>query len=151
VPHPVAVLLLDYLDERTNMRTATNRESRWLLPGRRAGQPDQPSTLSARIHALGVPATAGRAAAIRQHMLDMPAPGALPRGVSGRHPPDETPPSRLQARVGPFTDGAGSATGRAGPRQQAGEHGLARGWMIAGRPSRDRSACSAWACSTASG
>lgn len=30
--------------------------------------------MSALINALGIPATAGRAAAIRQHVLDMPAP-----------------------------------------------------------------------------
>jgi hypothetical protein len=74
VPEPVAVLLIEYLGQRTNMRTATNRESRWLFPGRRAGQPLQSRTLSPLIHELGVPTTAGRAAAIRQHVLDMPAP-----------------------------------------------------------------------------
>jgi hypothetical protein len=56
------------------MRTATNHDSRWLFPGRRAGQPLQPRTLSPLIHALGVPTTAGRTAAIRQHVLDMPTP-----------------------------------------------------------------------------
>jgi hypothetical protein len=56
------------------MRTATNRGSRWLFPGRRAGQPLHPEALSALIHDLGVPTTAGRAAAIRQHVLDIPAP-----------------------------------------------------------------------------
>ena len=34
--------LLEYLGQRTNMRTATNRKSRWLFPGRRAGEPLQP-------------------------------------------------------------------------------------------------------------
>ena len=56
------------------MATATNRASRWLFPGRCAGQPLRSDTLSALVHELGVPATAGRAAAIRQHVLDMPAP-----------------------------------------------------------------------------
>ncbi|MEU4560198.1 hypothetical protein AB0F72_17590 [Actinoplanes sp. NPDC023936] len=74
VPDRVAVLLLQYLGHRTNMRTATNRDSRWLFPGRRAGQPLHPRTLSPLIHELGVPTTAGRAAAIRQHVLDLPAP-----------------------------------------------------------------------------
>ncbi|WP_239153511.1 hypothetical protein [Virgisporangium aliadipatigenens] len=55
VPEPVAALLLEYLGQRTNMRTATNRDSRWLFPGRRAGQPLQPRTLSPLIHELGVP------------------------------------------------------------------------------------------------
>ena len=74
MPAPVAALLLEYLGQRTNMRTATNRESRWLFPGRRAGEPLQPSTLSPLVQALGVPSIAGRVAAIRQHVLDMPAP-----------------------------------------------------------------------------
>ncbi|WP_431911870.1 hypothetical protein [Micromonospora carbonacea] len=37
-------------------------------------QPLHPNTLAALVHSLGVPTTAGRAAAIRQHVLDMPAP-----------------------------------------------------------------------------
>ncbi|TDC60563.1 hypothetical protein E1258_14450 [Micromonospora sp. KC207] len=74
VPAPVATLLFEYLGQRTNMRTATNHDSRWLFPGRRAGQPLHPNTLAALVHSLGVPTTAGRAAAIRQHVLDMPAP-----------------------------------------------------------------------------
>jgi hypothetical protein len=73
-PGPVAALPLEYLGQRSNMATATNRESRWLFPGRRAGQPLRSDTLSALVHDLGVPATAGRAAAIRQHVLDLPAP-----------------------------------------------------------------------------
>jgi hypothetical protein len=40
VPGPVADLLLDWIANRTNMNTATNHASRWLFPGRRAGQPD---------------------------------------------------------------------------------------------------------------
>jgi hypothetical protein len=60
--------------QRSNMATATNRASRWLFPGRCAGQPLRSDTLSALVHKIGVPATAGRAAAIRQHVLDLPAP-----------------------------------------------------------------------------
>ncbi|MBB5825788.1 hypothetical protein [Micromonospora carbonacea] len=37
-------------------------------------QPLHPNTPAALVHSLGVPTTAGRAAAIRQHVLDMPAP-----------------------------------------------------------------------------
>ncbi|OJF11966.1 hypothetical protein BG844_23270 [Couchioplanes caeruleus subsp. caeruleus] len=74
MPEPVAALLLEYLGQRTNMRTATNRNSRWLFPGRRAGQPLQARTLPPLIHELGVPTTAARTAAIRQHVLDLPAP-----------------------------------------------------------------------------
>ncbi|MGW5456214.1 hypothetical protein [Nocardia sp. NPDC003979] len=73
-PGPVAELLLSWTDQRTNMNTATNRESRWLFPGRRAGQPLHPETLGARIKALGVPTTAGRVGSLHQHVLELPAP-----------------------------------------------------------------------------
>ena len=38
VPVPVAALLLEHIANRENMSTATNPASRWLIPGRRAGQ-----------------------------------------------------------------------------------------------------------------
>ena len=56
------------------MNTATNRGSRWLFPGRRAGQPMHPDALATLVNALGIPTVAARAAAIRQHVLEMPAP-----------------------------------------------------------------------------
>jgi len=74
LPAPVAGLLLTWMDNRDNMNTATNRHSRWLFPGRRAGQPMHSDTLAALVSNLGIPATAGRACAIRQHVLEMPAP-----------------------------------------------------------------------------
>ena len=74
VPQPFAALLLDYADHRTNMRTATNPSSTWLFPGRRADQPLHPEHLAALVHELGVPTVAGRGAAIREHLLDIPAP-----------------------------------------------------------------------------
>ncbi|MGA5132691.1 hypothetical protein ACPCTO_23095, partial [Streptomyces olivoreticuli] len=74
VPEPAAGLLLHWIDNRDNMNTATNRDSRWLFPGRRAGQPMHPDTLAALINDLGIPTIAGRTAAIRQHVLEMPAP-----------------------------------------------------------------------------
>jgi hypothetical protein len=45
VPEPVAALVLDYIAARDNMNTATNRDSRWLFPGRRAGQAYRPQRL----------------------------------------------------------------------------------------------------------
>ncbi|MBV9160268.1 MAG: hypothetical protein JO281_01655 [Pseudonocardiales bacterium] len=42
VPTPFARLLLAWIDERDNMNTATNPNSRWLFPGRRAEQPMHP-------------------------------------------------------------------------------------------------------------
>ncbi len=74
VPGPVADLLLSWIGGRTNMRTATNRDSPWLFPGRRAGQPIRPDYLAALVNDLGIPTAAGRMSAIRQHVLEMPAP-----------------------------------------------------------------------------
>lgn len=56
------------------MNTATNPDSRWLFPGRRAGQPLHPNGLSGQLNNLGIPTTAARTAAIRQQVLEMPAP-----------------------------------------------------------------------------
>ena len=56
------------------MRTAANHASRWLFPGCGAGQPLRAETLASAIHELGVPAAAGRGAAIRQLVLQAPAP-----------------------------------------------------------------------------
>ncbi|MGW3151850.1 MULTISPECIES: hypothetical protein [Streptomyces] len=73
VPAPVAVLLLEHIADRDNMNTATNPASRWLFPGRRAGQPARPDHLSALLNEVGVPAAAARGAAIRQQLLELPA------------------------------------------------------------------------------
>ena len=74
VPAPVADLLLSWIENRDNMNTATNRHSRWLFPGRRAGQPMHPDALAALVNGLGIPTVAGRTSAIRRHVLEMPAP-----------------------------------------------------------------------------
>lgn len=74
VPEPAASLLLDYIADRDNMNTATNQASPWLFPGRRAGQPFRPGHLSALLNEIGVPVAAARGAAIRQQLLEMPAP-----------------------------------------------------------------------------
>ncbi len=39
VPEPFAALLVEHVAKRANMGTATNPNSTWLFPGRRAGQP----------------------------------------------------------------------------------------------------------------
>ncbi|WP_206641475.1 hypothetical protein [Nonomuraea polychroma] len=75
VPEPVASLLLDYIAARDNMNTATNRDSRWLFHGRRAGQPCRPDHLSALLRKIGVPAAAARG---RRH------PAAAPRDACPR-------------------------------------------------------------------
>jgi hypothetical protein len=84
VPEPVAGLLADWISSRTNMRTATNRDSPWLFPGRRADQPMDPDYLTALIRGIGIPTTAGRASAIRQQVLEMPSP--VVADALGYHP-----------------------------------------------------------------
>lgn len=84
VPTPFARLLLTWIDKRDNMNTATNPNSRWLFPGRRAGQPMHPRSLAGLVNSLGVPTSAGRTAAIRQHLREMPAP--VVADALGYHP-----------------------------------------------------------------
>lgn len=84
VPAPLAELLLAWIDKRDNMNTATNPNSSWLFPGRRAGQPMHSDWLAALVNELGIPTTTGRTAAIRQHVLDMPAP--VVADALGYHP-----------------------------------------------------------------
>jgi integrase len=84
VPAPVADLLLSWIGNRDNMNTATNRNSPWLFPGRRAGQPMNPDTLALLVNDIGIPTTPGRTSAIRQHVLEMPAP--VVADALGYHP-----------------------------------------------------------------
>lgn len=84
VPEPVADILLAWIDSRTNMNTATNRDSRWLFPGRRAGQPMHPETLGGMLRELGVLNVPGRTSAMRQHVQQMPAP--VVADALGYHP-----------------------------------------------------------------
>ncbi|MFF0813326.1 hypothetical protein [Streptomyces albogriseolus] len=74
VPAPFDGMLLNYLGQRPNTKTATNPDARWLFPGRRAGQPMTPEALAPRLRQLGFPTRPGRTAAIRQLVLQAPAP-----------------------------------------------------------------------------
>lgn len=74
VPEPFASLLLQAANQRENTHTATNPNARWLFPGRRAGQPLHLSTLRTHLHQLGIPSTATRVTALRQLVLQTPAP-----------------------------------------------------------------------------
>jgi len=56
------------------MGTATNPNSTWLFPGRRAGQPLRPEVLGEDIRNMGLPTILGRTAALRQLVLQAPAP-----------------------------------------------------------------------------
>lgn len=74
VPEPVAHLLLGYLQALPASTPAITQNSPWLFPGRRASQPMHPGTLRDALRALGVPAEKGRTSAIRQLVLQAPAP-----------------------------------------------------------------------------
>jgi hypothetical protein len=74
VPEPFATLLLQATAQRDNLQTATNPGARWLFPGRRGGQPLHASHLAELVRNLGIPAVAGRTAALRQLVLQAPAP-----------------------------------------------------------------------------
>ncbi|MGQ4615608.1 hypothetical protein [Nocardia sp. R7R-8] len=74
VPEPFAGLVLDLIDHRTNMRTATNPNSRWLFPGRRAGQPLRPETSASSPPRPAFPPSPARVSALRQLVLQAPAP-----------------------------------------------------------------------------
>lgn len=84
VPAPVAGILHSWIASRTNMRTATNRDSPWLFPGRRAGQPMGAHYLATLIRGIGIPTAAGRGAAIRQQVTEMPSP--VVADALGYHP-----------------------------------------------------------------
>jgi hypothetical protein len=96
VPTPFAKLLLTWISERDNMNTATNPDSRWLFPGRCAGQPMHPASLAALVNKLGVSTSTGRTAAIRQHVLEMPAPSLSPQP---RSPPRLGSPGAVTPQV----------------------------------------------------
>jgi hypothetical protein len=74
VPEPFASLLLRHIDQRLNLTTATNAEARWLFPGRRGGQPMTPASIEIRFRRHGIPARKARTAALRQLVLQAPAP-----------------------------------------------------------------------------
>jgi hypothetical protein len=69
-----AELLLHLVDNRQNMHLTTHSDSSWLFPGQRAGQPLHPRTLLPLIHELGIPVQATRVSALRQLVLQTPAP-----------------------------------------------------------------------------
>ncbi|MFR9774039.1 hypothetical protein [Nocardia sp. SC052] len=109
VPAAVAELLLTWIEQRTNMNTATNRDCRWLFPGRRAGQPMHPTTLSDLINALGVPSRLGRVGALHQHVLELPARSSPTlSATTTTRPPGPPPKSPRSTAVTPQVPGPGS-------------------------------------------
>lgn len=74
IPPPFAGLLRTHIDHRLNLTTATNPDARWLFPGRRGGQPMTPEAIERRLRQHGIPGLRGRTAALRQLVLQAPAP-----------------------------------------------------------------------------
>ncbi|WP_053682523.1 tyrosine-type recombinase/integrase [Streptomyces sp. WM4235] len=69
-----AGLIRAYVQSRQHLPYASSRSSRWLLPGRQPGQPMNPVNLQAHLREIGVPPQRGRTSAIRQLVLQAPAP-----------------------------------------------------------------------------
>lgn len=74
IPEPFAEMVRTYLTARPNLTGAANPGSTLLFPGRRAGQPLHPTSLRMRLYAAGIPNITGRTAALRQLLLEAPAP-----------------------------------------------------------------------------
>lgn len=83
VPPIFAQIVNDHLAARPNMTTATNKNSNWLFPGRRAGQPLHPTSIRLRLSNLGIPNMPGRSRALREMLLQ--APPAVVAGMLGYH------------------------------------------------------------------
>jgi hypothetical protein len=81
VPAPFDAIINDYLAARPNLTTATNPNSTWLFPGRRAGQPLHPTSIRLRLSTLGIPNLPGRSRALREMLLQ--APPAVVAGMLG--------------------------------------------------------------------
>ena len=84
VPQPFAEVLTRYLDNRLNLNTAGGATNPFLFPGRRTGQPLHTTSLRLRLRNLDLPNLDGRSAAIRQLVLQAPAP--VIAGMLGYHP-----------------------------------------------------------------
>ncbi|HEU4349271.1 MAG TPA: hypothetical protein VFR35_15960, partial [Actinoplanes sp.] len=69
VPEPFATLLQQLADTRT-----AAGDQQWLFPGRRPGQPLSYRQLTNHLRTLGIPLRRARTAALRQLVLDVPAP-----------------------------------------------------------------------------
>ncbi|PWJ23286.1 hypothetical protein ATK17_3779 [Branchiibius hedensis] len=83
VPAIFAAIITDYLAARPNLTTATNKNSTWLFPGRRAGQPLHPTSIRLRLSNLDIPNMPGRSRALREMLLQ--APPAVVAGMLGYH------------------------------------------------------------------
>ncbi|MFI1735767.1 hypothetical protein ACH40E_42580 [Streptomyces acidicola] len=67
-------MLLDYLGQRPNTKTATNPKCPMALPRPPGRTTHAPEATAPRLRQLGIPTRPGRTAAIRQLVLQAPAP-----------------------------------------------------------------------------
>ncbi|MEU7967350.1 hypothetical protein AB0D09_28395 [Streptomyces sp. NPDC049097] len=74
LPKPAADLLRAYIRSRQQMPYASSRSSQWLFPGRQPRQPMNPVSLQVHLRKIGIPPQRGRTSAIRQLVLQAPAP-----------------------------------------------------------------------------
>ncbi|WP_234534624.1 hypothetical protein [Streptomyces shenzhenensis] len=74
LPEPVADLMRAYIRSCRHLPYASSRSSQWLFPGRQPGQPMNPVSLQVHLRKIGVPPQRGRTSAIRQLVLQAPAP-----------------------------------------------------------------------------
>jgi len=84
VPAPFDAIIGAYLATRPNLTTATNPNSEWLFPGRRAGQPLHPTSMRLRLQTLGIPNLPSRSRALREMLLQ--APPSVVAGMLGYAP-----------------------------------------------------------------
>lgn len=114
VPEPVTAMLWDDIATRTNMHTATSLAVPW-PPSR---QPLRHEFLAQQISRMGLPTTASRGAAIRQHIRDSPATRRRPQ-----LPPDTM--TRIAALAGTtygrYAPGDRSQSPRPLPKRRTGD------------------------------
>lgn len=72
IPSPFDGIVRSHLQSRHNLDTATNPNSSWLFPGRRADQPLHPTSIRLRLTTLGIPNMSGRSRALREMLLQAP-------------------------------------------------------------------------------
>lgn len=74
LPELAADLMRAYIQTRQHLPYASSRSSQWLFPGRQPGQPMPTVSLQVHLREIGVPPQRGRTSAIRELVLQAPAP-----------------------------------------------------------------------------
>jgi integrase len=74
VPQPFAEVLLQLSARRIYPNAPAKAEQRWLFPGRNVGQPVHYKALRTRLSSIGIPPRSTRVSALRQLVLQVPAP-----------------------------------------------------------------------------